>query len=154
MSGDAAGSMPSAGRMVYDTIRRTPGPESVLVSGIDRKAALRAYKENPPPAGVFRIANTRTGRVLLGSSRNVAGRLNRHRFDLQRGRHADRELQADWNRHGADAFEFALLDPLEPRDEPGYDPGRDLAALEALWREKLADSGATFYGDPRPGTTG
>lgn len=124
------------------------------MSGIDRRERIRAYKQNPPPAGVLRIVNTRTGRVLLGSSRNVAGRLNRHRFDLQRGKHPDRELQADWNELGEGAFEFALLDALEPSDEPGYDPGKDLAALEALWREKLAESGTRFYGPAVPQVPG
>lgn len=116
------------------------------MSGIDRKARIREYKENPPPAGVFRIVNTATGRVLLGASRNVAGRLNRHRFDLKRGAHADRELQSDWNALGEGAFEFSMLDPLEPVDEPGCDPAEDLRELEAMWREKLAESGTPLYG--------
>jgi hypothetical protein len=40
------------------------------------------------------------------------------------------ELQRDWNALGPDAFAFEMLDRLEPRDEPGYDPRDDLCAGE------------------------
>jgi hypothetical protein len=105
------------------------------------------YKENPPDAGVYRIRNTATGRIVVGAAVNAAGRLNRHRFQLRGGSHPDAELQADWNELGEDAFEFEVLDHLEPRDDPDYDPTDDLALLQSMWRDRLAESGQAFYGE-------
>ena len=56
------------------------------------------------------------------------------------------ELQKDWNRLGEGAFEFEVLEELEPGDGPEWDPRADLEALEELWLEKLerlGPSGAT-----------
>jgi hypothetical protein len=111
----------------------------------DRKERLREYRETPRPAGVYRIRNTATGRSLIGSTPNVAGILNRSRFQLKNGSHPDRELQRDWNELGPDAFEFEVLDRLEPKDEPGYDPGEDLAVLKKMWLDKLTESGESLY---------
>jgi hypothetical protein len=77
---------------------------------------------------------------------NPAGRLNRHRFQLKAGSHPDARLQADWNELGEEGFELAVLDRLEPRDEPDYDPSKDLEVLKELWLEKLSASGESLYG--------
>ena len=112
---------------------------------IDRKARIREYKETLLPAGVFRVRNTATGKSLVGSTANLPGTLNRHRFQLERGSHPSRELQADWNALGPDAFEFEVLDQLKPSDKPGYDATEDLRVLKELWLEKLTASGELLY---------
>ena len=112
---------------------------------IDRKARIRQYKETLPAAGVFRVRNTATGKSLVGSSANLPGTLNRHRFQLERGSHPSRELQADWNALGAGAFDFEVLDQLKPSDKPDDDPTEDLKVLKELWLEKLKASGELLY---------
>lgn len=107
------------------------------MSAIDRKARVRDYKENPPPMGVYRVTCTATGNSVIGSSRNAPGRLNRCRFELEFGG-GDPVLQREWDELGPGAFVFEVLDTLEPRDEPSYDPGDDLKMLEEMWRERLA----------------
>jgi hypothetical protein len=47
-----------------------------------RKELKREYKERQKPAGVFRVKNTANNKVLLGSSLNLEGSLNKHRFML------------------------------------------------------------------------
>lgn len=111
---------------------------------IDRKEALRQYKETPRTMGVIAVRNKTTGKVLIGSSTDAPARLNRHRAALQFGKHPNRDLQSDWNTLGADAFEFAVLDTLKPSDEPASDPSEDLAVLEAMWREKLGAAGELY----------
>jgi len=111
----------------------------------DRKSRIREYRENPPEAGIYQIRNIATGRILVGSAVNLPGRLNRHRFQLNAGSHPSGELQADWKELGEAAFEFTMLDRLEPRDDPDYDPHEDLALLLTMWRERLAASGASLY---------
>lgn len=101
-----------------------------------REELKRAYRERPPAAGVFAVRCLATGRVLLGASRNPQGSLNGIRFQLeQRVYRTHPALQADFTRLGAAQFSFEVLDLLEPKE--GEDPDEALAALEALWREKL-----------------
>lgn len=64
--------------------------------------------------------------------------LNRIRAQLRMASHRNSDLQNDWDADGPGGFRFEVLDTLEPRGEPGYEPTGDLAELEALWREKLS----------------
>ena len=116
----------------------------------DRKASIRAYKETPRPAGVFRIRHNALRKSLVGTSVNLPAILNRHRFQLTNGSHPDLPLQRDWNQSGPDAFTFEVLDQLTPKKEPDYDPTEDLAVLLDMWCQKLAATGETFYGPTKP----
>lgn len=100
----------------------------------------RAYKVFTPRMGVYAVRHLPSGRVLIGPSPHVEGRLNRERFQLQMGMHVDKALQADWNRDGAQAFSFEVLDDLapDPSRPPTHDYVDDLNALAELWRERLA----------------
>jgi len=111
----------------------------------DRKARIREYKESALPAGVFVVRNMATGMVLLGTSPNLPGMLNRQRFQLEAGSHPDKELQRDWNELGPESFEFAVLDELEPSSEPDHDTASDLRALKELWLDKLNASEQPLY---------
>ena len=46
---------------------------------------------------------------------------------------------------GREAFEIRVVDVLEPRDEPGWDPTDDLEQLRALWHARLVAEGGTPY---------
>ena len=72
-------------------------------------------------------------------------RKSRIREYKEGGSHPDAELQADWNELGEQAFEFAVLDRLEPHDDPDYDPTDDLAVLQSMWRDRLMAAGQAFY---------
>jgi hypothetical protein len=111
---------------------------------MDRKALRRAYKETPPPMGVYAVRNVTSGRLLLGASPDVRARLNRERFQLEYGSHPSPTLQADWNALGPEAFSFDVLDTLERADEPGADPTEDLDELLRLWRDKLQIDDRTY----------
>jgi hypothetical protein len=103
---------------------------------MDRKSELkRAYKETPKKIGVYRILNRHSGQSLLECGRDVDARLNRHMTELRFGSHRNKALQDDWNRFGADAFSFEIVELLKPLDAPDYDPDDDLAALLQLTLE-------------------
>ncbi len=121
------------------------------MSHVDRKTAVREYKETARPAGIFRVRNTATGRSLVGSSANLPAALSRHRFELEHGSHRDRELQRDWNEQGPAGFEFEVLDRLEPGDDPARDLADDLRVLKAMWIEKLTAAGDALYPQSRRG---
>lgn len=117
---------------------------------VDRKARVREYKETPRPAGIFQVRNTVTGKSLIGPSTNLPGTLNGQRFRLESGSHPDRELQADWNELGPEAFEFAVLDELDPKVEGSTDLAAELRLLHEMWLEKL--STGSLYSWSRRGT--
>jgi len=121
---------------------------------LNNKAELkRAYKDNPPAAGIYRITNTVNGRVLLGKGMNVRGILNSQQAQLQFGSHRNRDLQQDYNQFGADRFIFEVIDRLETTDRTQERLREDLAALEELWLEKLQPYGERGY-NARPARTG
>ena len=111
----------------------------------DRKELIRKYKETPRPMGVYRIRNNANGKALVGSSRDITGKLNSHRAQLRMKVHRNEQLQQEWEEFGPDAFAFETLDLLEPSEEPSYDPTEDLRVLEDLWLQKLQPFGDRGY---------
>ena len=114
---------------------------------MDRKAAIREYKDSHRPMGVYQIRNTINEKVWIDSSVNVPAKFNRYKLQLNAGSHPSKTLQADWNEFGEDAFEFELLEPLEPRCDPNYDHAGDLECLEDLWLKKLEPYGEKGYNE-------
>jgi group I intron endonuclease len=110
-----------------------------------RQDLKREYKEQKKPAGVFQVKNTKNGKVLLGSSLNLGGSLNRHKFELQMGSHRSQELQKDWNEQGSDAFVFEILEEVKVRDVPHFDLSEELLLLEQIWIEALQPFGERGY---------
>jgi group I intron endonuclease len=116
-----------------------------------KKESKREYKLNHPPMGVYQIRNLVNERVLVGSSPNLPGILNRHKFALEMGKHANAALQADWNQFGAEIFAFEILDEISPREGPDHDYREDLNSLEELWLEKLDPYGERGYNEKKMG---
>jgi group I intron endonuclease len=110
-----------------------------------RAEIRRAYKEAPRQAGIFQIKNLKNGKILLGSSTNLHGPLNKHRFMLTIGRHDNADLQGDFDRYGPDAFVFEILEVVKPSDEPGFCLEDELTLLEQIWLEKLQPYGDRGY---------
>ena len=81
-----------------------------------RKELQREYKERVKPSGVYQVKNLSNGKVLLGSSLNLEGLLNRNRFTLRNNSHTNKELQKDWNELGPDQFAFEVLDRFDAED--------------------------------------
>lgn len=110
-----------------------------------REELQREYRERPKRAGVFQVRNTVTGRVLLGSSLNLHGPLNSHRFMLRIGSHLNKELQADWDAYGEDKFAFEELEEVKIREDPDFNVQDELTLLEQIWLEKLQPFGERGY---------
>lgn len=111
-----------------------------------RQAALKAhYRQQPPPLGIVALRHLPSGRALLDSSRNAPGMLNRHRFELNLGKHRNAALQADWRRDGAAAFSCAVIDTVELPDDPAFDADAELAGLLDLHRRQWLEQGCVLY---------
>ncbi len=114
----------------------------------------RQYKEAPREAGIFQVKNTVNGKVLLGSSKNLHGPLNKHRFILSIGRHWNKAMQEDWDRLGPDAFVFEVLEVLKQKDDPAFNLEDELSLLEQIWTEKVQPFGEHGYNkDYKKGTS-
>jgi group I intron endonuclease len=110
-----------------------------------RKELNQEYLERPKPAGVFQVKNTANGKVLLGSSLNLEGALNGHKFTLKIGSHRNKALQEDWNRYGAEKFVFEILEVVQVRDDPNFNLSDELILIEMMWLEKLQPFGEKGY---------
>ena len=110
-----------------------------------RKELNREYKERVKPAGVYQVKNIANGKVLLGSSLNLEGPLNRHRFMLKIGSHTNKALQKDWDELGPDQFVFEILEEVKRKDDPSFNLKDELTLLEMIWLEKLQPFGERGY---------
>jgi len=118
----------------------------------DRQKELKAaYKQTDTPLGVYQIRNLVNGKVFLGASFNLPAILNRHRFQLDFGKHPNMALQEDWGKWGADQFAFEVLDNLVPMEVANCDYQADLTVLEELWLEKIQPYGERGYNDRKKG---
>jgi hypothetical protein len=110
-----------------------------------KKDIVRAYKDHQRPAGIFQIKNTVNGKVLLGSSLNLEGPLNGHKFMLTIGSHRNETLQKEWKEFGPDAFVFQILEEVKRREDPNFNLLDELTLLEEIWIEKLQPFGENGY---------
>jgi len=108
-----------------------------------RKELLVQYKQTHREAGVYRIINTQNNKALLGSSPNLASIRNKLAFAKSTNTPGalDRRLRDDVRQFGIGAFALEVLEVLDTKPEmTAAAILKDLAALEALWREQLDPS--------------
>lgn len=78
-------------------------------------------KNIPRRSGIYRITNTKNGKVYIGQSVDVYTRLQSHCRSLSAGYHCNSHLQRAWDKYGHDAFtadilEFCNADELYERE--------------------------------------
>jgi group I intron endonuclease len=110
-----------------------------------RKDIHREYKEREISAGIYQVKNKVNGKVFLGSSLNLAGPLNRHKFMLKIGSHTNKALQKDWDEFGTDSFVFEILEIVKVKDDPNFNLKDELTLLEQIWMEELQPFGEGGY---------
>ena len=110
-----------------------------------KKDMVREYKERKKQAGVFHVKNTANGKVLLGSSLNLDGPLNSHKFMLTIGSHRNKALQKEWNEYGPDKFVFEILEVVKVKDDPNFNLNDELTLLEQIWLDELQPFGEKGY---------
>ena len=97
---------------------------------MDRKEAIKQFKERKPYRGVYSIRSTVSGSVWVGATPDLRAAQNSNWFSLRIGSHRDPELQKQWNAQGESAFEFEVREALD----------EDIAAMSVrdLLKEKKA----------------
>jgi hypothetical protein len=112
---------------------------------MDKKEIKRTYTQTPRLMGIYLVKNLESGKIYIGRSADLNGKLNSERFQLKNSMHMNRELQNDFNVLGGEKFSFEILDRLMPKEKPDYDYGEELKTLEAMWLEKLQPFDARGY---------
>ena len=80
---------------------------------MDKKEAARQYKARKIPRGAFALRCKPTGEVWVDASPNLEAARNGAWFQLRLNSHRHKALQAQWNAHGEQAFEFEILETLD-----------------------------------------
>lgn len=102
----------------------------------ERKAAVAAYKERSRPAGIYLVRCTATGEVWIGQNPDLEAIHNRLWFTLRTGSHRTTSLQQAWRDHGAEHFQFEVVERV-PDDEPIHDLRGHLKRRLAHWQQEL-----------------
>jgi group I intron endonuclease len=95
--------------------------------------------------GIYAIRCTVNGKVYVGSAVNIKNRWAVHRHGLARGIHHGVLLQRAWNRHGADAFIFEVLEHVAT--------ATDLLLREQFWIDSLNAVPGGYNTAPVAGST-
>lgn len=64
-------------------------------------------------SGIYKILNTINGKFYIGSAVNLGNRFHTHRHKLEKNNHKNKHLQSAFNKYGANAFEFHVLEYCE-----------------------------------------
>ena len=75
--------------------------------------------------GIYTIKCKDNGKVYVGKATDIYQRWRSHQGLLNKDKHQNKDLQADWNKYGSDRFEFAILHR--------WQKGEDLSVTEEIW---------------------
>jgi group I intron endonuclease len=96
-------------------------------------------------SGIYKITHVVSGRVYVGSARDLIDRWRRHRSLLRRGVHHSIRLQRAWIKLGPEAFSFTILERILPDA---------LVEREQFWIDSLDAFGVNGYNmTPKAGSS-
>lgn len=85
---------------------------------------------------IYIIENKNSGKFYIGRTNDPAARKRGHFSELRRGIHGNPRLQASFNKHGEEAFEFRVVDSA---------PSDQIRAKEAEWFAAFDKDKAYLY---------
>jgi hypothetical protein len=107
-----------------------------MESNVEKKEAIRKFKERKPSLGAYAVRCTANGQVWVGASRNLDATRNGCWFTLRSGGHIDKPLQLEWNTHGEAAFQYEILETLDDDLHPMAIPDL-LKQVRQRWVDRL-----------------
>ncbi|NLJ26349.1 MAG: GIY-YIG nuclease family protein [Firmicutes bacterium] len=111
-----------------------------------RKELQQQYQQVKTYMGVYQVTNTVSGRILIGACPNLKNRWLTLRMQLDMGRHANSELQRDWDELGVGNFTYEEIEEKEVTEDT--DTRWELRQMEKAWLEKLQPYGERGYNKP------
>jgi group I intron endonuclease len=65
-------------------------------------------------SGVYKIVNTKNGKIYIGSSKNILERWEcQHKPQLRANKHINPYLQNAWNKYGESSFDIFIIEPCD-----------------------------------------
>lgn len=80
-------------------------------------------------SGIYMIQRSGTDKVYVGSAISIHRRFRTHKAQLAKGNHHSAKLQRAWDKYGANAFEFLVLELVPDKEK--------LIACEQFWIDAL-----------------
>ncbi len=103
----------------------------------NRKRLKSAYQDRPVIGGVYMIQCAANGRRWIKSTRNLEGQRNQFAFAASTNLCPEPGMREEWNRYGAQAFSFAVLEELKKKEgQTDRAFSEDLEVLLEMWLEK------------------
>jgi len=78
-------------------------------------------------SAIYSITHVESGKIYIGSAVDYMKRWRDHRYSLNHAKHCNLKLQNAWNKHGEQAFEFAVVELVEDK--------ADLLNREQFWMD-------------------
>lgn len=78
--------------------------------------------------GIYMIQNIVNGKVYIGKSFDINKRWSNHKYELNKGVHANNHLQSAWNKYGEENFNFTIVETCDEEM---------LNDLEVFWIKKV-----------------
>lgn len=116
-----------------------------------RKELQEQFKQIKVWMGVYKITNAANGKIFIEATPNLKNKWQTIQdFQFAMNRFQNTQLQQDWNRFGAEAFSFEVLEEREV--EEGVDTAWELKKMKKKWLEKLQPYAEKGYNKlPKPG---
>lgn len=91
-----------------------------------------------PVSGIYKICNTKNGKIYIGQAKNVRLRWSSHVDELFSNRHCNKDLLEDFQRYGSKAFTVELIEKCKPDKDI-------LLSKERYWISKYYKQGVILY---------
>jgi hypothetical protein len=108
---------------------------------MNKKEAIKEYKSKKLARGIYAIRCVASGEVWVDSSKDLGSAKNSQWFALKQS-HRNPAIQAAWNEHGEDTFQFEVLETLD-EDFPDIGLHDELKNRKQHWITELR--GAKLY---------
>ncbi len=96
----------------------------------ERRQAAAEYKKKLQTGGVYAIVCRENGKRLLAGTADLPGSENRFAFAQSTGGCVHPKMRADWDRYGAKAFAFEIVETLKQKElQTDTEFKRDIDAL-------------------------
>jgi len=107
-----------------------------------RKELLNSYKDTRALGAVYAIQCGGNGKRWVKSTTNLAGQQNRFQFALMTNGCPEPAMRAEWEKYGAKAFSFVVLEELKQKEtQTESEFAEDISLLLEIWQEKSKTEG-------------
>lgn len=80
-----------------------------------KKELIQSWKDRTPEMGIISFKCMSTGEEFLAISRDIKADFNSNRFQLNLGKHPNKNLNNIWKKYGEDDFKLYVVEELEEK---------------------------------------